>query len=336
MLRAFIIILAVVAALISMSMLASRGGHESYDAEYFSPGPVIGILKGLSEDELEGREIGTPGAARAREMITARMSAMEMLSIGAGYEHPFSVPIIPRNQEEAAEERPPLEGVNLIGAVQGSAGSDRIIVITAHYDHVGIRDGEIYNGADDNASGVATALALAQHLSRSRNQPKHTFLFVFPDGEEHGLSGARGFLADPPLPVDTLAFNLNFDMLARADNGQLWASGAHHMPALLPLIEEVAAEAPIDLRSGYDGSDEAQDDWTTQSDHAVFYRNQIPHLYLGVEDHPDYHQPTDDFENIDQDTFLRNVDTAIMVAKALDDQLEELLGLPALDAPTED
>ena len=125
MLRAFIIILAVVAALISMSMLASRGGHESYDAEYFSPGPVIGILKGLSEDELEGREIGTPGAARAREMITARMSAMEMLSIGAGYEHPFSVPIIPRNQEEAAEERPPLEGVNLIGAVQGSAGSDR-------------------------------------------------------------------------------------------------------------------------------------------------------------------------------------------------------------------
>lgn len=331
--RAIIIIVTAVLLLIGLSFLANRGGSESYDAKYFAPGPALGLVKGLSDDALEGRYIGTPGSIRAQEMIEGRMSSLELLSLaGGGYRQPFKALTQPPFEGMLAEE---VSGVNLVGAVQGSAGSDKIIVVTAHYDHIGRHDGEIFNGADDNASGVSAALALAQHLSGAKNQPKHTFLFVIVDGEETGFIGANAFLKDTTLPESSLALNLNLDMVARADNGTLWASGPNHTPSLAPIIKEVAAETPLTVRIGYDGSDPEQDDWTELSDHEVFYRRGIPHLYLGVEDHPDYHQPTDDFENIDQDTFLKSVDTIIMIAKALDENLEDVLGLPPLPVSEE-
>tara|TARA_X000000950_G_scaffold53718_1_gene63823 strand:- start:3677 stop:4672 length:996 start_codon:yes stop_codon:yes gene_type:complete len=323
MLRALIIIVVIIGGLIGLSMVASRGGHETYDAQYFTPGPVIGLLKGLSDDETQGRGIGTPGAERARDMIEARMSALEMLTLGNSYRHGFTVEADEAFSDEISAGDT-VQGVNLIGVVQGSSGSDQLIIVTAHYDHMGLQDGEIFNGADDNASGVAAAMAMAQHFSRTRKQPEHTMLFAFVDGEEHGLLGARAFVETTTLPRSSLAFNLNLDMMARADTGTLWASGPHHTPALIPLIEEVSAEAPIDFQIGFDGTDPEQQDWTELSDHGAFYEAGIPHLYIGVDYHADYHRPTDDFENIDQNVFLAAVDTAIMVAQRIDAQLDEL------------
>lgn len=318
--RLLLIVIAIVLGLVGLAFLAGRGGHETYDAKYFKPGPVIGLVKGLSDDNLQGRAIGTEGSARAQEMIEARMSALELLKLGqSGYRHPFTI----ENDDGAM-----VDGVNLIGAIQGSEGSDRVIVITAHYDHLGIQDGEIYNGADDNASGVAALFAIAEHFSGKKNTPRHSLLFVVLDGEERGFLGARAFMNDPTVSVQDIAFNLNLDMVARADNGTLWASGGAHTAALLPLLEAVSEDAPLTLRTGFDDSDESQDDWTEMSDHAVFYQAGIPHLYLGVEDHPDYHKPTDDFEKIDQDVFLKSVDTILLVTMALDEQLDDILATP--------
>ena len=323
--RTFGIIVAIVLALIGLTFIAGRGGHESYNTKTFKPGPVIGMVKGLSDDALEGRKMGTPGSLRAQEMIISRLQALELLKIGNSYAHPF----------EMISATDTTKGVNLIGVIGGTSKSLNRIVITAHYDHVGVEDGEIYNGADDNASGVAAALAIAEHFSRKKSPPKHTLVFVFFDGEENQFDGSKAFISTPPLPKKQLAFNLNLDMVARADNGILWASGAHHTPALGPLIEAVSKEAPLKLQMGFDGANADQEDWTGMSDHAVFHKAGIPHLYLGVEDHPDYHKPTDTFENIDQDTFLKSVETTVMVAQALDVQLEDLLGLPPLPTPGE-
>ncbi len=108
-------------------------------------------------------------------------------------------------------------------------------------------------------------------------------------------------------------------MVARADKGELYAAGSYHTPDLAPLIDEVAADAPITLLRGHDSPEWEDQDWSTLSDHAPFLEAGIPFIYLGVEDHPDYHRPTDTAGNIDPETYARCVDTIILMAEAVDD-----------------
>ena len=115
-------------------------------------------------------------------------------------------------------------------------------------------------------------------------------------------------------------------MVSRGDNGILWASGTHHWPDMVTRVDAVAATAPVIIERGYDTGD-GRDDWTMLSDHAVFFRAGIPHIYFGVEDHPDYHRPSDDFERVDQEWFLKSVDTLAMMAEAMDADLGEIFAM---------
>src|SRR5690606_8288364 len=104
--------------------------------------------------------------------------------------------------------------------------------------------------------------------------------------------------------------------------GLLWAGGASHTPALRPILERVAARAPVTLRLGHDrpGAPEG-DDWTQLSDHAAFHGRGIPFVYFGVEDHPDYHRPTDDVERIVPEEFVAAVQTILIGLRELDGAL---------------
>ena len=314
--RTFGIIIVVILGLIGLTFVAGRGGHESYDAKTFKPGPVIGMVKGLSDDALEGRQTGTEGAERAREMIISRLQALELLKVGNSYAHPYELDL----------EGQTVEGVNLIGVIGGTAKSRDRIVITAHYDHLGTKDGEIYNGADDNASGVAGLLAIAEHFKRRKSPPKHTLMFVFFDSEDAMKAGSKAFMAEPPLPQKQLAFNLSLDQLARAEDGVFWTSGAALAPTLTPVMERVSKEAPLDLKQlAANGNDLANG----------LVEAGLPYIALrasGAETTPD---ATDTFDNLHQDTFLKSVETSVMVAQALDAKLEDLLGLPPLPSQEE-
>ncbi|MFN3212940.1 MAG: M20/M25/M40 family metallo-hydrolase [Henriciella sp.] len=290
---------------------------DTYAPKHFSDAPALELFEALSSDELAGRKAGSVESAQAREMIIARLEALGVDPVGGGFEHPFKYGAF-SDPETGAAAAPNKDGVNLIGLIPGRESNGISMVISAHYDHLGVRDGEIYNGADDNASGVIGALAIAEHFSKTL--PKHDVLFVFFDAEEDGFGGAGNFITNPPVSLDKIALNLNFDMVSRGDNGILWASGTHHWPDMVPRVEAIAEIAPVTIRRGYDQG-EARDDWTMLSDHAVFFRAGIPHIYFGVEDHPDYHKPTDDFENVDQDWFLKSLDTLIMVSEAMDEDL---------------
>jgi hypothetical protein len=310
-------ILVAAAVLTVATIVSSRGGHETYDTEYFRPGPTLGLVKALSSDELEGRATGSVGNTRARELIAERMDRIGLRKVGGDWFHPFDA--------NTFAERGFPAGVNIMGFIRGKGASSDVIVITAHYDHLGVRDGEIYNGADDNASGVAAMLAVAENFMR--NQPEHDMYFIAFDAEEQGFGGAISFMSDPPVPVERMALNVNLDMVSRGDNGILWAAGTFHTPSLKPIVESVAEAAPepVSLQMGFDRPDiEGQDDWTRLSDHRVFHERAIPFIYLGVEDHPDYHQPTDDFDKIDQDFYLAAVDTAIMLVAEADARLGEI------------
>lgn len=303
--------------------LAACATENGYQPKHFAAEPAIALLQTLSADDMAGRKVGTEENARARAMIIERFEALGVVPVGEGYELPFTYGGF-ANPASGADAHPSKSGVNVLGQIEGTAGSDLTMIITAHYDHVGEIDGEIYNGADDNASGVVGLLAAAAYFAE--NPPKHDVAFLAFDAEEDRLGGSIAFVAQPPAPLDTVALNLNFDMISRGDNGTLWASGTAHWPDMVPIMTEIAATAPVQIEMGYDSGDQ-RDDWTMLSDHAAFFRAGIPHLYLGVEDHPDYHKPSDDFDKIDQDWFLRSVDSVIMIAIEMDERLDELYAM---------
>jgi Zn-dependent M28 family amino/carboxypeptidase len=255
---------------------------------------------------MAGRATGTPGAQRARAFLAASLEEAGIAPAYATMVRPF--------------EGPRGEGANVVAIVPGQGSLEEgVLVLTAHYDHLGIRDGEVFNGADDNASGVATLLEVGRQLAA---EPlRHAAVLAFVDGEEVGFLGSRAFVTDPPLPLERIVLNVNIDMVARTD-GVLWAGGSQHTPELRPVLEALAARAPLTLRLGHDraGAPEGAD-WTFSSDHGPFHVVGIPFVYFGVEDHRDYHMPTDDFERVDPSEFMAAVRTILMGLRALDQAL---------------
>lgn len=270
----------------------------------------------LASDEMQGRDTGSAGGEAARAYIVGRMEALGVEAPMMGRLQPWEM--TGRSREGAKT----WNGVNVLGLVRGTRATDRYIVVTAHYDHVGEHGGQIYNGADDNASGVATMLALAAELKREA--PEHNVLFVALDGEERGLLGARHFVEAPPFPLSSIAMNLNFDMTARAEtDGKLWVTGTYQHPQLRPILEALPAQGAVSLAFGKDTpQDTGEDNWVEASDHAAFHRAGVPFLYLGVNYHPDYHRPSDDFERIDPAVFTDVTQLAIASFRSLDRALD--------------
>lgn len=264
-------------------------------------------LRVLSADSMVGRGTDAVGAAKARRYLIPAFRDAGLQMMGSSWQHPFTY---------GAQAEPAI-GVNLIGRITGTRFPSRVIVISAHYDHLGSRNGRIYNGADDNASGTAALLEVARHFSR--NPPQHTLIFAGFDAEEVGLRGARAFLAAPPVPRESIILNVNMDMVGRNAAGELYAAGTHHTPALAPILMGIAANAPVTLKLGHDRPGlPPGEDWTQSSDHGPFHGAGIPFVYFGVEDHADYHQPTDDFERIDPGFFVRATRTIASAVIALD------------------
>jgi len=281
---------------------AAEPGHEQ----------LLADLRILSADDMEGRDTGSAGGERARAYIVSRLEAIGVAAPAMGRLQPWEM------AGRSREGSKVYSGVNIMGVIPGTRVTDRYIVVTAHYDHVGISDGQIYNGADDNASGVATMLELATQLKAE--PPEHSVIFVAFDGEERGLLGAKHFVEAPPVPLSSIILNVNYDMTARAEtDGKLWVTGTYQHPTLRPLLEAVAGRGTISLAFGKDTpQDTGSDNWVEASDHGAFYRAQVPFLYFGVDYHPDYHRPSDDFERITPVVFANATDLAIDAFRALD------------------
>ena len=278
--------------------------------------PLLDDVRILSGDDMQGRDTGSEGGERARAYIVSRLEAMGVQPAPFGRLQPFQAP--GRTREGVKR----FNGVNIVGLIPGARVADRYIVVTAHYDHVGVNDGQIYHGADDNASGVATMLELARRLKA--NPPEHSVLIVALDGEERGLLGAREFVKAPPVPLSAVSLNLNFDMTARAEtDGHLWVTGTYQHPDLRPILQPVTAQGAVSFAFGKDTPrDTGENNWVDASDHAAFHAAGVPFLYMGVDYHPDYHRPSDTFERIDPTVFTQATELAIAGFYALDRALD--------------
>jgi Zn-dependent M28 family amino/carboxypeptidase len=164
---------------------------------------------------------------------------------------------------------------------------------------VGVRTGAVHRGADDNASGVATLLQVAAYVAAHPLQ--QSVVFVAFDGEEQGLQGAKHFVAHPPIDLKRIRLMVNLDMVSRSDTASIVASGTAFDATLKDLVNRAATGRRLKVAFGHDRPPTkpgGEADWTHQSDQGPFHDAGVRTLYYGVEDHADYHKPTDTADRI--------------------------------------
>lgn len=271
------------------------------------------VMRVLSADDMQGRRAGTDGNTKARLYISEQAA---LLNGGvAPIEQSFGRTTAHRNGETRN-----VEGTNLILTLPGKDATGPILEITAHFDHLGQKGDETYNGADDNASGVGALIAILKSFRAA--PPDHDVRFIWLDAEEMGLTGAREYVETQMDERPRVNFNL--DMIAQNEAGTIYMAGSHHTPALKPLVEQAAETVDIDVRFGHDRPEDGANDWTLQSDHGPFHSVGIPFVYLGVEDHAHYHQTTDEFDTIPLLSYHAAVQLAVNTAHVLDENLKAI------------
>lgn len=281
---------------------------------------LLADVRTLASPEFGGRLTGSAGSRLAQAYITRRFQELGLKPFGASYAMPFAFV-----GGHGSEKKEYPSALNLVGHIRGSAYPERYMVVSAHYDHLGVRKEGSYLGADDNASGVAAMLAVAAYFKQ--HPPKNTIVFAAFDGEELGLRGAKAFVAAPPFPIKNVALNLNFDMVSRNDKNEIYAAGTRYTPALKAVVAKAAAGSTLKVSMGHDSKVPGappDDDWTGSSDHAAFHKAGIAFLYFGVEDHADYHKTGDTFEKIDPAFFSKVAKLLVATAAQLDQQLDTI------------
>lgn len=203
----------------------------------------------------------------------------------------------------------PIESSNVLGLIEGSDPilKDELIILTAHYDHLGIQDGEIYNGADDDGTGTVALLEIAQAFQKAKeegNGPKRSVLIMPVSGEEKGLLGSRYYSENPVFPLENTVANLNIDMIGRLDENHtkedyVYVIGADKISQELHEVNEATNKKYTKLELDYTFNDENDPNrFYYRSDHYNFAKNGIPAIFYFSGVHEDYHQPTDEVDKI--------------------------------------
>lgn len=253
----------------------------------------------LASDDLNGR-----GTSTADEKKAADYLAKEFKKYGLApgnnnsylYEFTFKKNLQPHDTSTA--NVPERKGTNVIAFLDNK--SPLTIVIGAHYDHLGLGhdknsldanpDGKIHNGADDNASGTAGVLELANYFGSNKKTEKYNFLFMCFSGEELGLFGSKKWCDHPSYPLEKINYMINMDMIGRLNDStkKLIIYGVGTSPVWVPMIDSVKSELSIKKDSAGIGP----------SDQTSFYLKNIPVLHFFTGQHADYHKPGDDIDKI--------------------------------------
>lgn len=258
----------------------------------------------VASDEMEGRDTGSEGQKKAGKYLIEQYQKM-------GVSHPKSMTsfyqIVPTEALKGRRGNLP-QSENILAFIEGSEKPQEIIVVSAHYDHVGMSNGEIYNGADDDGSGTVALLEMAEAFQISKkagNSPKRSILFLHVTGEEHGLLGSKYYADHQIFPLANTVANLNIDMIGRCDPGNcgkdyVYVIGSEMLSTDLKKINEAANKQTVNLELNYKYDDpNDKDRLYYRSDHYNFAKNGIPVVFYFDGIHEDYHKPTDTPDKID-------------------------------------
>ena len=282
-------------------LLLSQIGYAQKNT--FNEDKLLERLEVLSSDKFEGRRTGEKGNDQARAYIINEFKNIGITGFNGSYEHSFDFEI------RAGK----FNAKNILAFIKGTEFPKKHIVISAHHDHLGKSGDKIYNGADDDASGVSALLAFAEYFMQ--NQPKHSVILAAFDAEELGLRGSKYFV-DKMKDYD-IVVNINMDMISRSAKNELYVVGTRYNKILEEVVTSFKNPTDTKLLIGHDGTDGKQN-WTYTSDHGPFHRSKIPFLYFGNEDHAAYHKTTDEFTDVTPNFYKKAVKIIISLFKDLD------------------
>jgi Peptidase family M28 len=296
-----------------------------------SAGEVREIVAVLASDSVEGRRTGTPGSARAARFLAQRMRSYGLEAAGDSnffQKVPYEAYQGPEGEMlrlagpggNDSIPATPVTDYNLIGLIRGSDPSvrDQAVVLGAHFDHMGIgkpvEGDSIYNGADDDASGVAVVMAAARALAQA--PPRRSVIILLTSGEEFGVLGTQWYLAHPTFALNRTVADLQVEMVGRPDSlaggvGKLWLTGYERST-----MGESFARAGIPVVS------DPRPDFRffERSDNIVFALEGIPaHTLSSFSLHTDYHKPSDEVDRIDFFHLQQAADHVIRAARVLAD-----------------
>ena len=285
----------------------------------------------VAGDAMEGRDTGTEGQKKAGKYLIEQYKKN-------GISHP---PVAADWYQKVPSEymkrgfAPKLpDSENIWAFIKGSEKPDEIIIISAHYDHVGMKNGEIFNGADDDGSGTVALLEIAQAFKTAQEKghgPKRSILFLHVTGEEHGLHGSRYYSDNPLYPLENTVANINIDMIGRRDtlhpntNNYIYPIGADRLSSELHEINEAMNAKYTKMEFDYKYNDRNDPERIYyRSDHYNFAKKGIPALFYFNGVHEDYHMPTDTPDKIEYDALAKRAQLAFAVAWELANREERI------------
>jgi len=265
----------------------------------------------LSSDGFGGRKLGSKGNKKAQEYIVHSLQNLNILPLGNSYYHDFTYSNLFSDKQ----------GSNIVALINGEDNKNnkerKYIVLTAHFDHIGKSGNRVFNGADDNASGTAALLSVAQQLTIF--PPQHDIILLFTDGEESNLKGAKAFIKEHIDILADIKLNINLDMLAGSKRSQqlhFINRGLNNVLSAnqLTTLKDIQDNSAINLKEGFKSMSGARigssiNSWINASDHGVFHKADIPFIYFGVGVHKNYHELSDTYQNINLQLFIGAVES---------------------------
>jgi len=256
-----------------------------------------------ASDEFEGRDTGAPGQKKAVEFLKKEYQKMGVSSVDGTDNYFQPIP------ESYFEGKALGDSENVLAYIEGTEKPDEVLVLSAHLDHVGIHDGKVYNGADDDGSGTVALLEMAEAFQKAKKDgkgPKRSVLILHVTGEEKGLFGSRYYAENPVFPLANTVANINVDMIGRVDPehkdapNYVYVIGADRLSTGLDAAVTKANKNLTDFKLDYKYNDRNDPQRIYyRSDHYNFAKKGVPAVFFFSGIHEDYHQPTDTPDKID-------------------------------------
>ncbi len=262
-----------------------------------------------ASDEFEGRNTGEPGQKKAVNYLKDFYISKGIASPLGGNDYFQKVPSSYLSNNRRGMKLNDSE--NVVAFIKGTEKPDEIIVISAHLDHEGVKNGEVYNGADDDGSGTVAILEIAEAFKKAAedgNGPKRSILFLHVTGEEKGLLGSKYYTENPIFPLKNTVTDLNIDMIGRIDArhkgnpNYVYLIGSDKLSTELHELSESVNKKYMNIDLDYKYNDENDPNrFYYRSDHYNFAKHNIPIIFYFNGTHADYHRPTDTPDKINYD-----------------------------------
>ena len=308
--------------ILTLSVSCSQEYASDKYAESITSEELSDLIYEFSSDKFEGRNTGEPGQKLAVEFIRNFYKSNNIIKADntEDYFQKFLVDFqsrqVSRPDKINEDNIDWVKTENVAAIIEGDTYPNQYIVLTAHLDHVGTENGEIFNGADDDGSGSMALLEIAEAFKLAEldgNRPKRSIVILHVSAEEKGLLGSKYYSENPLYPLDDTITNLNLDMIGRTDptrnsdnDEYIYLIGTDRLSTMLHKTSEEVNDRTVNLELDYRFN--AWDDpnrFYERSDHWHFAKNNIPVIFYFSGTHEDYHQPTDTAEKIRYDLLTK-------------------------------